>query len=112
MTINIEDIKRDREAGTGGPWRVRENARHSQDVCDVSICGDIFVLADITGPQYVHQIPNARRIARVPDLEAAFLDAVETLERCAKIVSRYNGRQNEKIDDVPYLVRQFLERNT
>ncbi|MGL4196209.1 MAG: hypothetical protein ACRCSX_00390, partial [Allorhizobium sp.] len=40
-------------------WRVRVNKRDDQYTCDVSICGDIFVLADLNGPQYVHQHANA-----------------------------------------------------
>lgn len=63
----------DREAGTPGPWRMRVNKRDDQYTCDVSICGDIFVLADLNGPQYAHQHANARRIARLPDIEAAYL---------------------------------------
>lgn len=58
---------------TPGPWRIRENARHSPDECDLSICGDIWVLADINGPQYAHQEANARLIAAAPEL----LEALE-----------------------------------
>lgn len=83
MTINIEELKRDRKAGTDGPWRVRADHRHDPEECNLHICGDIFVLADINGPNYSHQEPNARRIARLPDLEAAFLDAVSFLESYA-----------------------------
>ena len=69
----VAQMVADREAGTPGPWRMRVNKRDDQDTCDVSICGDIFVLADLNGPQYAHQRANARRIARLPDLEAAYL---------------------------------------
>ena len=69
----VAQMVADREAGTPGPWRMRVNKRDDQDTCDVSICGDIFVLADLNGPQYAHQHANARRIARLPDLEAAYL---------------------------------------
>lgn len=56
---------------TPGPWRIRENSRHSQDECHLTICGDIFQLADINGPQYAHQIANANLIAAAPELLAA-----------------------------------------
>lgn len=69
----VAQMVADREAGTPGPWRMRVNKRDDQYTCDVSICGDIFVLADLNGPQYAHQRANARRIARLPDLEAAYL---------------------------------------
>ena len=69
----VAQMVADREAGTPGPWRMRVNKRDDQDTCDVSICGDIFVLADLNGPQYAHQHANASRIARLPDLEAAYL---------------------------------------
>ena len=60
---------------TPAPWRIRENARHSQDQCDLTICGDIFQLADINGPQYAHQIANANLMAAAPDM----LEALDEL---------------------------------
>lgn len=53
---------------TAAPWRVRINPRHDPDTCDLSICGDIFVLADVNGPQYEHQEANAYLMAAAPDL--------------------------------------------
>ena len=73
MTFDLAQMIADREAGTPGEWRIRINKGDDEDVCDVSICGDIFVLADLNGPQYAHQYPNARRIARVPLLEAEII---------------------------------------
>lgn len=64
---------------TLGLWRVRENPRHGPEVCDLSICGDIFVLADLTGPQYEHQIPNAHQMAA----SGALYDALEALAQAA-----------------------------
>lgn len=71
---------------TPGPWRVRENARNTQEECDLTICGDIWQLADINGPQYSHQIANAHLIAAAPCL----YDALERLtqfvdETCAYV---------------------------
>lgn len=56
---------------TPGPWRIRENPRNDQETCDLSICGDIWVLADITGPQYAHQYPNAVLMAAAPSMKEA-----------------------------------------
>lgn len=81
--INIKELIADREAGTDGPWRVRAGHRHDPEECDLSICGDIFVLADINGPNYSHQEPNARRIARLPDLEAAYIEAISIIRQVA-----------------------------
>ena len=47
---------------TPEPWRIRIGPRDDQETCDIQICGDIFVLADLNGPQYPHQHPNAERI--------------------------------------------------
>ncbi len=33
---------------------------------------------------------------------------VEALERCAQIVEKWNHRQNEKVDDIKYIVRNAL----
>jgi hypothetical protein len=56
---------------TPGPWRIRTNRAHDPVECDLTICGDIFALADINGPNYAHCEPNARLIAAAPDLLAA-----------------------------------------
>lgn len=66
---------------TPGPWRVRENPRNDGETCDLSICSDIFVLADLTCPQYSHQWPNACLIATAPDLLAQ-LQWAETVLKC------------------------------
>ena len=75
MTIDTstEAVERLLEDVTPGPWRVRVNKRDSHDECDLSICGDIFVLADLNGPQYLHQHPNAHFIAAARDLVPALL---------------------------------------
>ena len=88
----IEDIKRDRETGTPGPWW----AGHFADDTHRCECKYLFAeyggmgsLADFNvgdnqfsneGPPKVESAANARRCARVPDLEAALLDAVAAIE--------------------------------
>ena len=56
---------------TPGPWRIKEGPCHAADCCDLTICGDIFMLAHINGPNYAHSQANARLIAAAPDLYAA-----------------------------------------
>lgn len=64
MTL-IKQIKRDREAGTPGPWATDWTG------CDFW-CGPCTVLGGSRQSE-----TDARRIARVPDMEAALLAADE-----------------------------------
>jgi len=77
--LTIDQIEALRNAATPGPWRLRVNKLNDQDTCDISICGDIFVLADLNGPQYAHQRPNAELITTAPDLAATAIDALTKL---------------------------------
>jgi len=98
MTINIEELKRDREAGAGGPWKwIDQDGYYTlspgifiSDSTDVTPWGDNI------------DTVNARRIARLPDLEAAFLEAVEALE---------NVRDYADIAGVR-VAREFLDKIT
>ena len=67
---------------TPGPWRIRTNGRHGEGECDLTICGDIFCLADINGPLYRHCEPNAHLIAAAPELLAALKDLLANIEPC------------------------------
>ena len=68
----IDDIKRDREAGTPGPWGTTSDERSvrggpkyvSEHICSMDHYRD---------ERLEERAPNARRIARVPDLEAAYI---------------------------------------
>ena len=82
MTL-IEQIKRDREAGTPGPWQRAKSLRnHRLDDFNVDgpdrrgICST-GGYADGKEGTHDENKANARRIARVPDLEAALLAADE-----------------------------------
>lgn len=88
MTINIEQLKRDREAGTDGPWRVEDG-----QIWDSRSDGEpgIPMFRGVTdyrrwGRDYTNRelAINARRIARLPDLEAAFLEAVELMKHAQR----------------------------
>lgn len=46
---------------------------------------------------------------RIAKLEADNQRLREALKRCGKIVERCNWRQNEKVDDVPRIVRAVLK---
>lgn len=85
---------------TPGPWRVRENHGHNAEYCDITICGDIFCLADINGPNYEHCYSNARLIAAAPEM-------AEALESCAAVL---NGNCDDARVDVLADVNALLVR--
>ena len=93
-------------AATPGPWTVRVNKRDGEECFDRSICGDIFVLADLTGPAYAHQLPNAALIAMAPELAAEVLqlraENAELIEANALLVVRLEkarGMGQQLVDD-------------
>ena len=86
MTYTTEQLEKMLADATPGPWRVRINKRDSKDECDLSICGDIFVLADLNGPQYEHQHPNAALIAAAPTITAELIAARRKLEAVQGLV--------------------------
>lgn len=90
----IERIKRDREAGTDGPW-LRENATvyalmHSgwrKGVEEFKNRFSCYVQHDQKDSTPEEAEANARRIASVPEMEAALLAAEQVskwLEACTK----------------------------
>lgn len=89
MTINIEELKRDREAGTDGPWEVSPYhcVRVQGSDAEVGYPPQAGAIASLYDGEYIenkNNVVDARRIARLPDLEAAFLEAVELLEKFKK----------------------------
>lgn len=116
MTINLTQLIADREAGTDGPWSYNSSGEFGETVDDPK--GYSVVSAKWLGGSQVDLDINptdARRIARVPELEAAFLYAVETMGRIAAeaYVSidegypmSWRGVAVERID----IARRFLER--
>lgn len=86
--INLTELLADREAGTSGEWRV--DPQWPADIQDAEgyEIGSIFESRNvgeewlIAGPVRADEgeaLANARRIARLPDLEAAYIEAVELL---------------------------------
>ena len=106
--IDIEQLRADMAAGTPGPWPM-ETVRTSCGVChkigpwphkwrhgaDMSAC----IYDDYPSPPEGTDtmLANARRIARVPDLEAAYLaqnERIKALESAISAAERQvrNGR--------------------
>lgn len=77
--INLDQLKADRAAGTQGP-----------------LCGRVAINGSPS-----ETIANGNRIARTPDLEAAFIEAFELLEQV-----------EERSEDREFhgYVKKFLER--
>lgn len=100
--MKIEDIKRDREAGTPGAWDAEGLAEHSlpNERPWVGIIEESRYAALSCGETQQEAVANARRIARVPELEAALLEAVDLLSEVAE------GMNMATHDDV----LEFLER--
>lgn len=104
MTINLKQLIADREAGTGGPWW--SDCEYSEDEYGVAViaartdCGPLpgnptrgmVAWASELLPENGNRCEtNARRIARLPDLEAAFLEAVQLLEQYAQWIGGYEA---------------------
>lgn len=102
MTL-IERIKLDREAGTAGPWT--EMHDHPDPATAASLanirseaneCGYAADIAHVFGCDHTHdgrqeQKHNARRIARVPEMEEALMAAVEALTPSGATKACYIG---------------------
>ena len=85
MTLDIEQIKRDRQAGTPGPWREKPLAYCCVEAVAVKFAvASAGVASDNTRDLVPEQEANARRIARVPDLEAAVIAQAEEIKRLRK----------------------------
>ena len=75
--IDLDEMKRDMETGTPGPWTWDEW------FCDLS---PLWSCDMCQGTGYISwngidaRLPNARRIARVPDMEATILAQAATIE--------------------------------
>lgn len=94
----IDDIKRDREAGTPGPWGAAlERGCHGVIAQSLPEGGANFVALVGNGSdnpdREESRFANARRIARVPEMEAALIaaphlaDVDAETKRCMRIVS-------------------------
>lgn len=76
MSDLIEQIKRDREAGTPGPWAAKKSAFEVFNVDHGEMKYEIAADFTLIAALYSSDIdPDARRIARVPAMEEALLAA-------------------------------------
>lgn len=88
--MNIEDIKADREAGTPGPWLVeREGGTwlRTSDHKDAYIA--MSCIRDDPSEK-AHDVINARRIARLPELEVAVIAAEKLADAAQAIADDYD----------------------
>lgn len=99
MTHNlnlINQIRADREAGTKGPWRiinVPQCGARSQAFYQEIWNDDVSVLVSTEARRATNGVGkvNMRRIARVPELEEALIEAVEAIRSIP-----FNDRSTEE----------------
>lgn len=77
--INLDELRADREAGTDGPWHEAYDDDNGQAVVSGEHTEICTCWHHSVGSIEKQMHANARRIARLPDLEAAYIEAVETL---------------------------------
>ena len=87
--MDLEQLRADMEAGTPGPWRIHDCTEYGdrcqtyyQEVWNEGT--DILVTTEVTRAHKDGGRTNMRRIARLPDLERAYLDlrkAADELEQ-------------------------------
>lgn len=115
MTL-IEQIKKDREAGTPGPWCVPDQtySRKLTVEIDGRNEGDLLIPCPGSGGamSYTGEVctlswmgteiwdANARRIARVPDMEAALLAADEHLVTALEAIERGDDSHDGMAGDI------------
>ena len=98
--INLDELIADREAGTPGVWQADSFMCDDDRILRVAMPNTVSGMETATitfceanwrdygsGERrisFIEAQSNARRIARLPDLEAAYLEAVELLEQVAE----------------------------
>lgn len=118
----IDQIKADREAGTPGPWAYEahgDTMQYGVGVChaisDIEMAFPLSGQVDsdvmVTDPVCVevNGQTNARRIARVPDMEAALLAAADHLVAALEAVLAGYPDQDISHEDYRVKVAHFAE---
>lgn len=93
MMIDIEQLKADREAGTDGPWWTDAEYSHKEAGCAIIAArtdagplpgnptrGMVAWSSELLEERASICETNARRIARLPELEAAYTEVVAKLD--------------------------------
>lgn len=106
-TVNIADIKKDREVGTIGPWRTQE------DFLNVyALSGGTTGITTAIAKLFKHEVEggkeealaNLRRVARVPEMEEALIAAADLAPRVKELewtkVSGLLRYEAESVDHV------------
>lgn len=110
--INIKELIADRSAGTDGPWWTDAKYDGREYGCSIIAArtdagplpgnptrGAVAFATAILNTEARRCESNARRIARLPDLEAAYIEAVE----CIRAIANVNIRTQQTT-----LARKFL----
>jgi len=95
MTINLKELQADREAGTKGPWEVGYAESVWAPAPSFDSNGPFCQLATVRQTAFGDGVllvlspereANLRRIARLPDVEAALIEAVGVMAILTEIV--------------------------
>ena len=97
--IDIAALVADREAGTKGPWV----ALDSEVVMADDVIATVAVI-DFDNTEEVQALADVRRIARVPDMEAAIIAQDAELKRLRLSVSA----QEDRIDALILILAEAL----
>lgn len=81
--INLERLKADREAGVVGPWRVTDDGGWLEPVGGSYVDGKYLSIC-VTATSEA----DKSRIARLPELEAAYIEAAKLLEEAKWCVQK------------------------
>lgn len=84
--IDIAALVADREAGTKGPWNLDGPVWNQIIWTDAE--NRICFMAHSDGLNDARDLANARRIARVPDLETALIEQAETIKRLTHLLEQ------------------------
>lgn len=97
--IDLDQLKADREAGTPGEWRSERDTCHFDTLSDIYAGKALIAQTGATPVQA--QEADARRIARLPDLEAAYIEAVAKLDQAVEALVYY-AKDHDVPDEGPW----------
>ena len=101
--MDWKQLKRDREQGTPGPWRI-ENCVSYGDRSKAFFMEiwndetDVLVTTEVTRAHNDGGTPNMRRIARLPEVEAYALDARKRLRLADRLAEAAQATINDDCD--------------